>query len=176
MESYRPNSLTSSYMAKLAERMMSARLTHVIEQQGLVLPEQVGFRRGRAGEENLARLVQTVQDGWNRPKARGRPIDGKRAVNFALLVFDLSRAYDKIDHQMLLLKMLRHLPSCMATWVHHFLRDRRARAEVNGTRSSERPFRAGLPQGSVLAPTLYTLWSADLVEELRCVPGTTVYM
>ncbi|KAF0304474.1 RNA-directed DNA polymerase from mobile element jockey [Amphibalanus amphitrite] len=49
-------------------------------------------------------------------------------------------------------------------------------AEVNGVRSSSRPFRAGLPQGSVLAPTLFTLWSADLVEELRKVDGTSTYM
>ncbi|KAF0288683.1 RNA-directed DNA polymerase from mobile element jockey [Amphibalanus amphitrite] len=43
----------------------------------------------------------------------------------------------------------------------------RARVEVNGAHSSERVFRAGLPQGSVLAPTIYTLWAADLIETLR---------
>ena len=64
----------------------------------------------------------------------------------------------------------------MARWIFQFLRDRRARVEVNGTLSAERPFRAGLPQGSVLAPTLYTLWAADLVTDLRSVPGTSVYM
>ena len=48
--------------------------------------------------------------------------------------------------------------------------------EVNGTRGRERPFRAGLPQGSVLAPTLYTLWSADLITDLKTVPGTEIYM
>ena len=72
-------------------------------------------------------------------------------------------------------KLLHHLPRCMATWVFGFLRDRRARAEVNGVRSSERPFRAGLPQGSVLAPTLFTLWSADLIEDLGRVSRTSVF-
>ena len=48
--------------------------------------------------------------------------------------------------------------------------------EVNGVCSRERPFRAGLPQGSVLAPTLYIIWAADLVEELRKVPRSSVYM
>ena len=43
-------------------------------------------------------------------------------------------------------------------------------------RSRERPFRAGLPQGSVLAPTLFTLWSADLIQELRRVPRTSVFV
>ena len=48
--------------------------------------------------------------------------------------------------------------------------------EVNGTRSAERIFRAGLPQGSVLAPTLYTLWAADLILELRDIPATYTFM
>jgi hypothetical protein len=56
------------------------------------------------------------------------------------------------------------------------LRNRRASSEVNGVRSAERPFRAGLPQGAVLSPTLYTLWAADLVGALNSIPGTTVYM
>ncbi|KAF0303793.1 hypothetical protein FJT64_024266 [Amphibalanus amphitrite] len=61
----------------------------------------VGFRRGRSVEENLGRLVQTVQDGWNRPRPAGRPTEGKTAEKFALVAYDFSRAYDKIDHRML---------------------------------------------------------------------------
>ena len=173
--SYRPISLTS-HVAKLMERMVSARVTHLLDRDNVIPAEQVGFRRGRSAEENLGRLIQEVQDGWNRPAPRGRPSDGKTAARYILTAYDFSRAYDVIDHQMLRLKMLHRLPRCHATWIFHFLRDRRACAEVNGVRSSSRPFRAGLPQGSVLAPTLFTLWSADLVEELRKVDGTSTYM
>ena len=175
VSSYRPIALTSC-VAKLAERMVAARLTHLCELQRLIPPEQVGFRRGRAAEDNLARLVQSVQDGWNKPKARGRPVDGVTADKFVLVAYDFSRAYDTIDHRMLKLKLLKHLPRCLVTWVFQLLRDRRACVEVNGVRSRDRPFRAGLPQGSVLAPTLYTLWSADLIEELRQVTRTDTYM
>ncbi|KAF0291219.1 RNA-directed DNA polymerase from mobile element jockey [Amphibalanus amphitrite] len=164
--SYRPIALTS-HIAKLAERMIAARTTYLIERDRLVPPEQVGFRRGRSAEDSLARLVQTVQDGWNRPKPRRGPEDGVTADRFVLLAFDFSRAYDTIDHRMLHLKLLKLLPRCLATWIFRFLRDRRARVEVNGAHSSERVFRAGLPQGSVLAPTIYTLWVADLIETLR---------
>ncbi|KAF0298220.1 RNA-directed DNA polymerase from mobile element jockey [Amphibalanus amphitrite] len=173
--SYRPISLTS-HIAKLMERMVSARVTHLLDRDNVIPAEQVSFRRGRSAEENLGRLIQEVQDGWNLPAPKGRPSDGKTAARFVLTAYDFSRAYDVIDHQMLRLEMLHRLPRCYATWIFHFLRDRRACAEVNGVRSSSRPFRAGLPQGSVLAPTLFTLWSADLVEELRKVDGTSTYM
>ena len=176
ISSHRPIALTN-HLAKLAERMVSARLTHIAEAQDLVPPEQVGFRRGRAAEENLARLIQTVQDGWNKPKPRGRPEDGVTADKFVLTAYDFSRAYDVIDHRMLRLKLLRlGLPACLVQWVWAFLRDRRASVEVNGVRSAERIFRAGLPQGSVLAPTLYTLWAADLVTDLKRTPRSSVYM
>ena len=175
VSSYRPISLTS-HIAKLLERMVATRVTHLLDLNNTIPAEQVGFKRGRSAEENLGRLIQEVQDGWNRPAPRGHPIDGKTAARYVLSAFDFSRAYDVIDHQMLRLKMLQCLPRCITSWIYHFLRDRRACAEVNGVRSSSRPFRAGLPQGSVLAPTIFTLWSADIVAELRKVPGTSVFM
>ncbi|KAF0299401.1 putative RNA-directed DNA polymerase from transposon BS [Amphibalanus amphitrite] len=127
-------------------------------------------------EDNLARLVQSVQDGWNKPKARGRPVDGVTADKFVLVAYDFARAYDTIDHKMLYAKLLRQLPYCMARWISRLLRDRRACVEVNGVRSRERPFRAGLPQGSVLVPTLYTIWAADLIADLRRAPRTDIFM
>ena len=97
------------------------------------------------------------------------------ADKFVLLAFDFSQAYDTVDQKMIYAKLLRSLPKCMAKWVFGFLWDRRACAEINGARSSERPFLAGLAQGSVLAPTLFVLWSADLIEELRRVHWTSVF-
>ncbi|KAF0299698.1 Exportin-4 [Amphibalanus amphitrite] len=43
-------------------------------------------------------------------------------------------------------------------------------------RSRDRVFRAGLPQGSVLAPSLFLLWAAPLVAALKEIPSTTVFM
>ena len=59
---YRLISITS-HVAKLAERMMGARLTHLLESDNTIPAEKVGFRRGRSAEENLESLIQEVQDG-----------------------------------------------------------------------------------------------------------------
>ena len=50
--SYRPISLTS-HVAKLAERMVAARVTHLLERDDVIPAEQIGFRRGHSAEENL---------------------------------------------------------------------------------------------------------------------------
>ena len=58
----------------------------------------------------------------------------------------------------------------MVSWIWQWLRDRRVRVELNGVVSGERVFRAGLPQGSVLSPSLFLLWAVPLVNPLRDVP------
>ena len=175
--SYRPIALTS-HLAKLAERLILARLNHVAAERGLIPPEQVGFREGRSVEDHLGRLIQQVQDGWQLPRSRKKaPADGETAQRFILTSFDFSRAYDTVDHHLLRVRLHKQgLPLCMINWIWSYLRDRRAHVIVNGCRSRDRIFRAGLPQGSVLAPTLFLLWSAPLVETLKRIPGTTPFL
>ena len=176
--SYRPIALTS-HVSKLAERMVLARLNHIVAEKRLIPPEQVGFREGRAVEDNIARLTQLVQDGWNLPKFRGGapPSEGTTAQKYALVAFDFARAYDTVDHRMLRLRLLEMgIPPHYVNWLWSFLRDRRARVEVGGTKSKERIYRAGLPQGSVVSPTLFLLWSAPLAAALQEDPGTTAFM
>lgn len=176
LSSYRPIALTSC-VSKLAERLILARLTYQCELRGLIPPEQVGFREHRSVEDHLGRLIQEVQDGWQQPKARNKSHqDGTTAQKYVLLAFDFARAYDTVDHRLLRVRLLEMgLPVCMTRWVWQWLRDRRARVEVNGVLSSERVFRAGLPQGSVLSPSLFLLWAATLVQALRTT-GTSPFM
>ena len=113
MENYHPISLPS-HLAKFAERMVSAQLTHIADREGMIPPEKLGFRPGRAEDKSLARLIQTAQNGWNRPKPRSRPQEESTADKFVLLAFDFSRAYGTVDHKMLHIKLPRTLPKCLA--------------------------------------------------------------
>ena len=67
------------------------------------------------------------------------------------------------------------IPRCYCDWIWQFLRDRRARVEFQSATSSERVYRAGLPQGSVLSPALFLLWAAPLAAEQQRTPGTTAF-
>ena len=177
LTSYRPIALTSS-VCKLAERLILARLAFVAESRSLVPDEQVGFRAKRSAEDSIGRLIQNVQDGWQRPKRdrRTERPDGSTAQKYLLTAYDFSRAYDVVDHRLLKLRLLElGLPLCLVRWVWSWLRDRRVRVEVQGALSKERIFRAGLPQGSVLSPQLFLLWAAGLAEALRA-PGTSPYI
>ena len=158
LSSYRPIALTS-HVGNLAERLILARLTYLSESRGMVPPEQVGFRAHRSVEDSISRLVQEVQDGWQRPRPRHQNHqDGATAQKYVLLAFNFAGAYDKVDHRLLRLRLLeRGLPACMVNWVWQWLRNRRVKAEVNGVFSGERVLRAGLPQGSVLSPSVFVM-------------------
>ena len=175
--SYRPIALTS-HLSKLMERLVLSRLSYAAALRDLIPAEQVGFREGRAVEDSIGRLIQQVQDGWQLPKSRSkRAADGATAQKFVLLAFDFARAYDTVDHKLLKSRLLElGVPVCLVRWTWQFLRDRRAKVEVNGTLSRERIFRAGLPQGSVLSPTLFLLWAAPLAADLRKIPGVTPFL
>ena len=142
MSRYHPIALTS-HLEKLAERLIKARLYFLAESRELIPPEQVGFRPGRSVEDSIGRLVQEVQDGWQRPKAIGRTTaESTPAQKFLLVAYDLTRAFDVVDHRLLCARLLElGLPHCLVTWVWQWLRDRRVHVELNGTNSSERVFR-----------------------------------
>ena len=99
--SYRPIAFTS-HVSKLVERLILARISYLADLHHMIPSEQVGLRAKRSVEHNIGRLVQQVQDGWDRPKARtSTPPDGSCAQKYVLMAFDFARAYDTVDHRLL---------------------------------------------------------------------------
>ena len=150
--SYRPVGLTSC-MAKLMERMVATRLVYHLESQKILAKCQAGFRKNRSTEEQIARIVQDAFDG----------LEQKKPQRSVLVLLDFSRAYDRVWKSALYKKMADcQVHGDLIRWTKSFLDDKRGRFKWSETLSKERLFREGLPQGSVLAPTLWLIYWNDL--------------
>ena len=159
--SYRPVALTSC-VAKLMERLVATRLVYHLESQKILAKCQAGFRKNRITEEQIARIVQDAFDG----------LEQKKSQRSVLELLDLSRAYDRVWKNALYKKIADcRVQDDIIRWTKSFLDDRRGRVKWNETLSKERIFREGLPQGSVLAPTLWLIYCNDLPSCISAAEG-----
>ena len=157
LASFRPISLTSC-IGKLLERIIADRLSHIAESLNLLDPQQAGFRKGRSCEDQIIRITQAIEDGFQM-----KP----RSLRSVLVLLDFSKAYDTVWRQRLLLTMFRKgIPLPLIRWLHGFLQNRQAKVLFNNCTSSSVNMFQGLPQGSVLSPLLFLFYINSLAEIL----------
>ena len=149
---YRPISLLSS-LGKIYERLLLARLHSHIDSRGLLIDEQFGFRAGHSCVQQVHRITEHVLSNMHQ----------RRPIGTAALFFDVAKAFDKVWHSGLIYKLYQlEVPDSLVLILRDYLTDRSFRYRVEGALSSPHPIRAGVPQGSVLSPTLYSLYTNDI--------------
>ena len=147
---YRPISLTS-HIGKIYERIVKQRLNHFCESKGVIPLCQAGFRTGRGVSDHLVRLGAHVR------RARLR----RRALYSCF--FDVRRAYDTVWHGRLLRKIKEvGLSGQMYNFVKAFLSKRTFQVRWKGTLSNSQRLDMGVPQGSVIAPLLFSIMLYDI--------------
>ena len=133
---------------KLYERMVMARYAPTVEEQ--LNPDQAGFRPGRSTCGQLLNLTQYIEDGFEEKQITGT------------VFVDLTAAYDTVNHKTLLLKVAKMIKNKkIVSIIQSLLENRRFFVELDGRKSRWRNQKNGLPQGSVLAPTLFNIYTND---------------
>ena len=152
--SYRPISLLSC-LGKTLERMVNKRLMWHLESNNLITKEQTAFRKNRNTEDQLIHLAQSIENAFQ---------DGHKVV---ATFIDLTKAFDKVWKQGLLLKLLTAgVNGNMFKWIKSFLSHRTGRVKLNGTLSHKVTLLEGVPQGGVISPTLFIVYINDITKGL----------
>lgn len=162
VDNYRPISLTS-VISKIFEYCMLERLDSFIGRYTLIPNEQHGFRKNKSTATATTEFYNYILD----------ELDKKRCP--VGVYCDLSKAFDCVSHQQLLDKLwMLGIRGNAHSWFKSYLQNRKQYIEISHTEggstskhcSDTVTVDVGVPQGSVLAPILFSLYVADIAKYL----------
>ncbi|KAK3531957.1 hypothetical protein QTP86_002245 [Hemibagrus guttatus] len=150
ISNYRPVSLLS-FLSKILERVVCNQLSDYLMQNNLLDPNQSGFKAAHSTETALLAVTEKLH------AARSAKLSS------VLILLDLSAAFDTVNHKTLL-STLRSLGICGTAWewFASYLDGRSYQVTWKGLTSAPRRLSTGVPQGSVLGPLLFSLYTHSL--------------
>lgn len=149
-QNYRPVALTSHIM-KILEKIIVMDVGKYLEDNDKMNEDQHGFRMGRSCLTQLLNHHEKIINAL----AKDKVVD--------VVYLDFAKAFDKVDHGILLHKMRSlGISGKLGVWLHTFLTGREQRVAVDGAVSRSSAVSSGVPQGSVLGPLLFLIHLSDI--------------
>ena len=157
LKNYRPVS-NLPFVSKVLERAVAKQLQNYLTVNNLHEPQQSAYRKHHSTETALLCVQNDIV----------QAIDGKKSVFLVLL--DLSAAFDTIDHRVLLHKLQNDFGGITGTalkWLDSYLSHRTQTVKIGDSFSTKQKLLFGVPQGSVLGPVLFSLYSSPVAKIAR---------
>src|SRR5436190_23191810 len=154
-QDYRPISILPA-LSKGLERIVHNQITEFLVSNNIINTHQSGFRRYHSTETALLKVTDDIRLAMDRSQCT------------ILILFDFSKAFDMVNHEILLEKLrILGFSDIALSWMGSYLSGRRQCVTHNNNTSEWKPVTCGVPQGSILGPLLFTIYVNDISKVLK---------